>query len=572
MIDGDEGSPIFLPTPFSGAEFIFDETSRVTGDYRGAIDILLSMYARDESDDSDSRSSHTTGPSTFSFAGEIASMWGYGIEHCGDFNGSMVQSGLIQTGYNGISVFENSGTITSYEGSSLYFEGQFDGPFTNSGALSYRSSNAVYFDHLFTGDFLNTGNIKANTYLDRPRSRDSEEEEGGRIFFEAAPKGDYDEEEDYRDEPAAVNFRGVLNALGDLDENELKQAAGNASGQNVAAAADNYVRSQGSEVFSLFSADFSSLRTGGGSNSGVASNERNGLFTREIQVGVTVNEPIDESHAFITGYMGRGTQDPDENRTESTIDSTSIMFGRSEALSDQWRVGLWGGYTDNDVNVDGFGSTLESEAGLVGASVQYQGDYGFSNLVVGYGFHNQTNIRRDFLGHQMNGNTDGHQGLVHGQFGRDFYFGEESRLQVSPYLGFAPSRLKMGAYTEEGPAAAALRFGSQTIDSVQSAVGVNISQQYETRKGWIKPKVDAVWWHEFGEADSLGVSLAAPGLMNSFQVESEVANRRRAVVQIRMEMGFDQWENITFDASYYGTYGEDGYTAHGGALSAEFRF
>lgn len=368
-------------------------------------------------------------------------------------------------------------------------------------------------------------------------------------------------------------LRVFLNALNDLDEDDLKVVAANSSGQTVAAAAENYVRSQGSEVFSLFSAEFSSLRGGGnGGGSGVASNQRTGLFTREIQVGVTINEPVDESRVYITGYVGNGTQDPDANQTESSIDSTSIMFGRSEAVSSQWRVGLWGGYTDNDANVDSFGSEFKSEAGFIGATAQFEGDYGFSNLVFGYGFHDQTTIRRDFLGNEMFGDAVGHQGLVHGQFGRDYYFGAEEKLQASPYVGFALSRLSMGGYTEDGPAATSLRFDSQTTDSVQSVVGINVSSYRETSRGWVRPKVDAAWWHEFADANSLGVSLAADGLINPFQIEGNVSNRDRAVVQVGMELGFDKWENVTFDATYFGTYGEDGYSSHGGALSAEIAF
>ena len=368
-------------------------------------------------------------------------------------------------------------------------------------------------------------------------------------------------------------IRGFLNALNDADLDTLNKIAGTTSGQVIVSGLDDFVQHQDTNLFSLFMNEFSTLRgdpSGGGS---LAANERSGLFTREIQVGVTINEPIvDTTHAFVTGYVGNGTQDPDLVRSESSIDNTSILFGFGNHVSNDWRLGFWGGYVDNEATVDSFGSYLRNEAGYVGVNANYLSDDLFANVLLGYGFHDQLSTRRDFQGSVFDGDAVGNQGIFQAQVGRDYYFGDAGAAKVSPYLGFTLSALSMGGFTEDGPALTRLRFEGETTVSAQSVLGVNVSGYKETGSGWTKPKFDAAWWHEFAGADDYGVALATPGFLNSFQVTSPVANRDRAVVQAGLEFGLDKWEGVSFDATYFGTFGGDGYSSHGGALSATFEF
>ncbi len=368
-------------------------------------------------------------------------------------------------------------------------------------------------------------------------------------------------------------IREFLSALNDADLDTLNKIAGTTSGQVIVSGLDDFVQHQDTNLFSLFMNEFSTLRgdpSGGGS---LAANERNGLFTREIQVGVTINEPmVDTTHAYVTGYVGDGTQDPDLTRSESSIDNTSILFGFSNHVSNEWMLGLWGGYVDNEATVDSFGSYLKNEVGYVGVNANYLSDDLFANVLLGYGFHDQLSTRRDFQGSVFDGDAVGNQGLLQAQAGRDYYFGDAQGAKISPYLGFTLSALSMGGFTEDGPALTRLRFEGETTVSAQSVLGVNVSGYKETGSGWIKPKFDAAWWHEFAGADDYGVALATPGFLNAFQVTSPVANRDRAVVQVGLEFGLDKWEGVSFDATYFGTVGEDGYSSHGGALSATFEF
>ena len=216
-------------------------------------------------------------------------------------------------------------------------------------------------------------------------------------------------------------IRGFLNSLNDADLASLNRIAGTTSGQVIVSGIDDFVQHQDANLFSLFSNEFSSLRGDRSGGASVGANRGNGLFTREIQVGVTVQEPVEDSHIFVTGFVGNGSQDPDLIRSESSIDNTSIIFGRTDHVSDEWMLGIWGGYVENEATVDSFGSYLGNEAGYVGLNASYLNEDFFSNFILGYGFHEQRSTRRDFLGGVHDAEADGNQALFQAQVGRDLY-------------------------------------------------------------------------------------------------------------------------------------------------------
>lgn len=368
------------------------------------------------------------------------------------------------------------------------------------------------------------------------------------------------------------SFREFLKELNKADASLLNEIVANSSGQTLINGINDFVRNQDTRIYSLLISEFSTLRgniSGGGESS---AGQPTGLFTREVPVGGRI-EPIDDStQTYITGYVGRGTQNRSLARQNSSYDNTTILFGTSREVSNEWQMGFFGGYTDNESATDRFGSLLKNEAAYFGVNAQYTSDYFFANLVAAYGFHDQASVRRDFIGNSMRGNATGHQGFLYTQIGRDLYLGEEDRLKVSPYAGFTLSSVLMGDFTESGNPGTNLRFADETTTSVQTVLGINASCYKDTSYGWIRPRIDAAWWHEYTGADSYGVSLASPGLLNGFDIFSQGTNRNRGVFQIGTSIGFNGWESTSFDLSYFGATGEDGLSAHGGAFSATFEF
>ena len=297
-----------------------------------------------------------------------------------------------------------------------------------------------------------------------------------------------------------------------------------------------------------------------------------GFFSHEVQVGVTVSEPVDESNLWVTSYFGNSEQDANGVRSAAAYDTTSVFFGGGANINENWYLGAFGGYSRSEGQADSFGSSVENDGGYVGANAQFQSGDVFANFVGAFGFQDLTTVRRDFLGNRMEGDTEGFGGFLYGQFGRDFYFGGEDDVRVSPYVGLTVSSTDYDSYAEDGPTATSLRFSDERISHVQSVLGVSISGDCETRNGWIRPRADLAWWHDFDGDSENSAGLVASGLMNGFSVTSAGANANRGVLQLGVEFGCDSFEEWTFEVGYFGVYGDDDYSSHGGTAGVRLEF
>ncbi|MEM7603460.1 MAG: autotransporter outer membrane beta-barrel domain-containing protein, partial [Verrucomicrobiota bacterium] len=368
------------------------------------------------------------------------------------------------------------------------------------------------------------------------------------------------------------SFRALLKELNNADLNLLNDGASNSSGQTLHMGLDDFVRNQDTRLYSLLSNEFASLRPRDSASDRTAAGRSSGLFSREVPISATVGDSSDGTEPFLTGYVEQGNQSATGSRPDSSYDNTTILFGSGKKVTSDIYLGVFGGYTDNESRVDGFGSLLKNEAGYFGMTAQYEGDFLFANLVAAYGFHDQMSRRRDIAGNVMEGDAIGHQGILYTQVGREYRLATESNIAITPYAGFALSSLSMGGYTESGPVGTALRFESETMTSFQTVLGVTASCFKETSRGWVKPRFDVAWWHEFDESDQFGVAFANPGQLNALTISGVAANRDRGVFQAGVEFGFDRWEALTFDAGYFGTIGGEKFSAHGGSISANLEF
>tara|TARA_R110000850_G_scaffold125759_9_gene244382 strand:- start:748 stop:3516 length:2769 start_codon:yes stop_codon:yes gene_type:complete len=371
------------------------------------------------------------------------------------------------------------------------------------------------------------------------------------------------------------SFREYLKVLNDIDASRLNAIASNASGRNFRDAMSDLAREQDTNFFHLFSNQFSSLR--GDVSGSLASNQSagvqsSGLFSQEVQVGMAVAEPSDEVNTWVTSYVGSGKQDANRSRAAADYDNTSILFGRGSDINENWYLGAFGGYSRNEGQVDGFGSYLENNGGWVGANAQFQSGDVFANFAGALGFQDVKSIRRDFLANQMQGDTESFGGFLYSQMGRDFFVGEERNTRVSPYAGLTLSSQKVDAFTEQGPVLASLRFDDDTTTTFQTVLGVNVTGHCDTTNGWIRPRADLAWWHNFDDGQSSGAGLAAPGMLNGFVVTSNGANQNRGVFQVGVEFGCDKFESWVFEAGYFGVMGESNYNSHGGTFGARVEF
>jgi outer membrane lipase/esterase len=73
-------------------------------------------------------------------------------------------------------------------------------------------------------------------------------------------------------------------------------------------------------------------------------------------------------------------------------------------------------------------------------------------------------------------------------------------INVSPYLRGNYNRLEVDGFDEQGGAGMAVGFGDQTVESVTSVLGAQLSYAVSTVKGVFTPYIHGEWRHEFEDS------------------------------------------------------------------------
>lgn len=278
------------------------------------------------------------------------------------------------------------------------------------------------------------------------------------------------------------------------------------------------------------------------------------------------------SNVYLTGYAETGHQSATSDRSKSSSIRGSVLLGSGSWLTENLYVGGFAGYTKSDARVDIFDSSLTTHSAHAGINASYRWNNWFANLMAGAGYHDIYTTRWNVANQQFNGETDGLQGMVMSQIGYH-WINTEGTARLTPYVGMSYSTLHTDSYAETSATpGTALRFDNGAMDSIQTTLGFNATRHYETIFGFIRPQVSASWWHAMEESNTFAMSMATPGLLNSFTVESSNTNRDRAVYQLGMTVGLDELSDWVFYFAYQGSTGSEGYQSHGGTASARYDF
>lgn len=365
------------------------------------------------------------------------------------------------------------------------------------------------------------------------------------------------------------DLRDFLKGLNDFSRSELNRAAGNASGQTLKNSMGDLRRERDTNFFGLLSNQFSSLRGEvSGSDSSVRSN---GFLSQEVEIGATIHPVDPKVDTWISSYVGSGTQEENGLRSSADYDQASILFGRGRDLNEYAWLGVFGGYSRGEGQVDSFGSYLNTDGAWLGLNALLRNGDAFAALSAGFGFQEVDTARRDFRGNLHEGATEAFGGFLYGQVGRDLFFGDEGHGKLTPYVGYTYGADSTSAFSESGPVSSRLRFQDDSDSVVQTMLGLSVSGQSDTRKGWIRPRADLAWWRSYG-GDTFEAGIANSSVLGDFIVASPAANENRFVIQAGVEMGLNHLEGWTLEAGYLGVFGEDDYSSHGGTFGARVEF
>ncbi len=222
--------------------------------------------------------------------------------------------------------------------------------------------------------------------------------------------------------------------------------------------------------------------------------------------------------AFFNGNLM--FSDRSSTSLQSGFDATTmnLSLGADYRFSDSVVAGIGAGYTRDTTDFNG---------GSEGMSNAYNGalyawttplENVWANAIIGAGGIDFDIDRRTNNGATAKGKTDGVQ-LWGGLTGS--YDVEIEAATLSPYARLNGSSTWLASYSETGAGIENLTYGSRTIWSLSTVLGLRGDYRFGTEFGVIIPYLRAEWEHEFGDAPgnnirpvggSTGLRIATPGL------------------------------------------------------------
>ena len=184
----------------------------------------------------------------------------------------------------------------------------------------------------------------------------------------------------------------------------------------------------------------------------------------------------------------------------------------------------------------------------------------FVDALLGYGvlsFDSQRYITA--TGGLATGSRDGKQLFGSIATGLEFY---RTDWMWSPYARLEFSQAKLDAYTEDGPAAHALKYFDQTARSHKAVLGARAEGKVAVRWGHIMPQVRVEYARSFDEQNEAGLAyadLAAQGPAYTLSGRAMDTGRwtvglgGRLLLRSGVELGVEYTTNIDQSNAYVGS-------------------
>lgn len=316
------------------------------------------------------------------------------------------------------------------------------------------------------------------------------------------------------------------------DDDELLAAFQQVNGEEVQAGG-RMAQSASHEQFSNIGARLGALRGASSTSLGsVAAND--GAFLYGSGGGAAADDmPFGPWGWFVRGTYASGDRDAQDLSAFAAENGFDFeQYGVTLGIDRMSGPSVWGialGFSNYKVDMQDtaapsgaqtqFVQGGDIEADSVNATVyfDYMGEVGaYFSALAGYG--NQTfDMERNFIYFSQNASDpsvvdqtrkltaspDGDSKSLSATFGRVFYNGS---IVIDPRFGLAYDRITIGQIREAdsgnngtGPSAMQLAFDEQDIKSVRTNLGIQISRNFNTGFGSVRPTFSADWIHEFEE-------------------------------------------------------------------------
>ncbi len=224
---------------------------------------------------------------------------------------------------------------------------------------------------------------------------------------------------------------------------------------------------------------------------------RNGAFDAMAKASnypVKAPRPlIDDSPwgMFVYGNVVFARQAATANAPQSRFTAAGVTFGVDRRVTQELTLGLLGGFSRTNADLDTNGSTSRINTWLLGAYASYARQNWYVNGAFVYGRNSYDN-NRIALGTANTSSPKGDQFALQSTLGVDYRFGA---WVVTPEIGAQYTTVRVDGFTEIG--AAALIVSADKADSFRSSLGARF--RYDMLSAWGKwtPELRASWQHEF---------------------------------------------------------------------------
>lgn len=258
---------------------------------------------------------------------------------------------------------------------------------------------------------------------------------------------------------------------------------------------------------------------------------------------------------FVYGNAIFGRQEATSSAPQSKFTAAGMTVGIDRRINDNLILGVFGGYTRTNADLDTLGSTSKIDTWLAGAYGTYYAQSWFANGAVIYGRNSYDN-KRMAVGTANTSSPDGSQFGLQGSVGRDYRI---DRWIVTPEVGLQYTTVWVDGYTEAGTAA--LTVQSDRANSLRSSVGARLRTNVAMGSGVVTPELRASWQHEFlDKARDIRASFVDQSLPGTFTTTTAGAGTDFGIVGAGVSMSLAVRTQLTLGYDF--KFGGHDFTAH----------
>ena len=220
------------------------------------------------------------------------------------------------------------------------------------------------------------------------------------------------------------------------------------------------------------------------------------------------NAPLtcSEWGAFGSIYDVGGSVDATLFANGLDYDAGGTQWGAYRFLDSETTVGLFGGYTHQNIDVNADSKSSNIHSGQLGTFL-HRSDASKYWLLAGAVAYDDYDIARSTDSGTARGDFDGVQSSAYTEAGSFIPWGA---IVLEPSAALQYIWLRQNGFTETGAGADNLSFAKTDTNSLRSIVGVRCKREHPTNWGCLRPELRAQWMHEFLDT-ATSVLIAAGG-------------------------------------------------------------